>query len=313
MSWLEKMTRDPVPWLLDPINPSARWLTLRDIFQRPVAELGREREALLAWAPVQTLMAQADSHNFWSRATDPYFGGPLGTFGTLYALAQADVPSFPIAERASESLFSAGQSADGRFALSTPGPQIWLCYTGMALQILWHFGWGEDPRTDAARAILVQIINQLPARLTCPLVGDRCAPGEAKALAGLLSIPAERRKAADNDAIAKLAERLLTQFGKQEQDSQWQPSNFPRYYGSDIIELTYLLARAGWHTHPRFRELLQELLTLQTAQGRWCKDRGSGGYLDVEPVYQPSRWLTWQAVVTLIMVYGQAENPYATP
>ncbi len=315
MGWLEKVARDPVPWLLDPVNPSARLLTLRDIFQRPVEELEREREALLAWAPVQALMAQADAYNFWGRAADPYFGGPLGTFGTLYALAQAEVPAFPIAKRASESLFSAGQIADGRFALSTRGPRIWLCYTGMALQILWHFGWGEDPRTDIARAILVQIITQQPERLTCPLAGGRCVPGETKALAGLLSIPAERRGNADQEAIAKLAERLLTrpaEFPKRPgQGTPRQQRNFPRYYDSDLSELVYLLARAGWHTHPRFQERLQKLLTLQTTEGRWRKEHGIGGYLDVEPDYQPSRWLTWQAVAALVLVSGQEENPYA--
>ncbi|MEA3309533.1 MAG: hypothetical protein U9Q70_08495 [Chloroflexota bacterium] len=315
MGWLEKLARDPVPWLLDPVNPSARLLTLRDIFQRPAEELARERKALRAWDPVQQLLMEADVDNFWGRATNPYFGGSLGTFGTLYALAQIGVPAGPITRRASESLFSTGQIADGRFALSARWPQIWLCYTGMALQILWHFGWGDDPRTATARAILVQIINRQPERLTCPLSGGGCMSGETKALAGLLSIPVEQREAAVQEAIATLAERLLTQAVKLPKSSgpeaPQRQLNFPRYYNSDLSELVYLLARAGWQDHPRLREILRELLTWQTPQGRWRKARGTGGRLDVEPDYQPSRWLTWQVVAAVVLAYEPEDNPYA--
>ena len=308
MGWLKKLKRDPVPWLLDPVNPSARLLTLRAVFQRPERELAREQEALLAWEPVQTLMAEADENNFWGRGADPYFGGPLGTFGTLYALMQARVPPFPRARQASAALLSAGQAADGRFALRSRGEEIWLCYTGMALQTLWYFGLGGDPRTDAARAFLVQKINQT-AQLTCPLVGERCIHGESKALAGLLSIPAQHRLEEDSTAIVSLAKQLLAHSaGKTVQ----QPGTYPRYYNSDLIELVYLLARAGQHEHPQFQNLLRELLALQTKEGHWRKGQGIGGYLDVEPDYQPSRWLTWQVVSTLLLVYGQEGNPYAS-
>ena len=60
MSWLAHIRRDPVPWLLDPENPSARLLTLRHIFRRPEASLEADYDAVLAWKPVQTLLRYAD-------------------------------------------------------------------------------------------------------------------------------------------------------------------------------------------------------------------------------------------------------------
>ena len=35
MSWIEILTADPLPWLLDPSDPDVRYLALRDLLDRP--------------------------------------------------------------------------------------------------------------------------------------------------------------------------------------------------------------------------------------------------------------------------------------
>jgi hypothetical protein len=53
------------------------------------------------------------------------------------------------------------------------------------------------------------------------------------------------------------------------------------------------------------------MVTLQTSQGRWPMKYSASGRLDnIESLHQPSRWLTWEAVHTLMLVYGG--NTYAT-
>ncbi len=305
MPWLDVVNRDPVPWLLDPANPSARYLTLRDIFQRSTDELQADRAAILRWPPIQTLIDKVDPVSFWGREQNPYYGGPLGNFGTLSSLAQIGAPLFSLAAEVGELLLRHGRRSDGRFAPPGFGPITWLCYTGMALQMLWHFGFGEDPRTGSAKRALVETVLQNPSALVCSLSGNVCAWGVVKALAGLLSIPQEQRTAEDQAAIRELTQRLLAHpFDFDGQNADWLELRFPRYYESDIVQLCHVLAHSADHGHPRFRAYLRRMTALQTPDGRWLKRRSVAGRLDVEPLGRPSRWLTWEAVHTLLMVHG---------
>ena len=218
MRWLDVIKRDPVPWLLDPANPSARYLALRDIFRRAPDALEADRQAILRWAPVQTLVEKVDPVSFWGREENPYYGGPLGNFGTLSSLAQIGAPRFPLAADVSEHLLRRGRRSDGRFAPPGLGPITWLCYTGMALHMLWDFGFGDDPRTDSAKRALVQMVLQNPGALVCSLSGNVCAWGVVKALAGLQAIPAAQRTAEDQ---ARLEERRVGKERVSECRSRW--------------------------------------------------------------------------------------------
>lgn len=310
MSWLDYIHRDPVPWLLDPENPSARLLTLRHIFRRPEAELASEYSAVLAWKPVQTLIRYANPVSFWGRAENPYFGAAAGTFGILYTLAQMSAPPFDIALDACEHLLAHGRLADGRFAPDTAQPEIWLCYTGMALQLLYHFGLGDDPRVQSARQTLVQALLSHPWQFHCPIAGGECAAVAVKALAGLQSIPTAARTAEDEQAMQQLAEILLRwPFDWERRDAEWLRLRFIRYYETDLLELSHVLAYAGHTEHVRLREFTAQLLAQQSEEGRWQKSRAAASELQIERIFQPSRWLTFEAVHTLMLVYGG--NAYA--
>ena len=213
MRWLDLVKRDPVPWLLDPANPSARLLTLRYLFKKPAASLEKEYARLLAWSPLKDLRGHWNRVNFWGREGAPYFGGTLGNFGTLYLLSQLGVPLFPEIGPACENLLNKGRRSGERFspekAIATP----WLCYTGMALQIMWHFGYGNDLRTRSTWTALVQTILLRPELLECPIAGGQCYHGVVKALLGLLSAPPHRRTD-DDEAASRL--RDIRQFGGRE-------------------------------------------------------------------------------------------------
>lgn len=309
MSWLQLVKRDPVPWLLDPGNPSARALTLQRIFERPAASLGAEQQAILDWEPVRALIAQCDPLNFWGRVSDPYYGSSLGTFGTLYTLAQLGAPPFLQAQQACENLLTYGRQMSGQFAPSDTTSAPWLCYTGIALTTLWHFGYGDDPRARSAQAALIAAVLGGKS-LRCPFALSPCTWGLTKALGGLLSIPSAQRTPEEEETIARLAETLvLHPHDFAGRDAVWLQLGFPRYYESDLVELAYALAQTSFRTHPRFRELLQRVVALQTEEGRWRKGRVAPG-LQVERPPQPSRWLTLEAVQALILTYGG--NSYAT-
>ncbi|MDX9955676.1 MAG: hypothetical protein RBT75_16365 [Anaerolineae bacterium] len=311
MSWLDHIHRDPVPWLLDPENPSVRVLTLRHIFNRPEESLDAEYRALLAWKPVQTFLRYANPVSFWGRSENPFFGAAAGTFGILYTLAQLNVPRYDIILDACEHLLNRGRLADGRFAPDAVQPEIWLCYTGMALQLLNHFGFGDDPRVQSACFTLTQAILQQPQQLFCPIAGSECAAGFVKALAGLESLPAAARTPENTQAMQQLADRLLRwPFDWERRHADWLRLRFIRYYETDLLELAHVLAHSGNTEHPRLREFTLRLATQQDDEGRWHKTRAAALEMQIERIFQPSRWLTFEAVHTMMLVYGG--NAYAS-
>ncbi len=284
MRWLDLVKRDPVPWLLDPENPSARLLTLRHLLKKPETGLPEEHARLLAWKPITTLREHWNHVNFWGRENDPYYGGAIGNFGTLYLLSQLGAPLFPEVEPVCENLLNRGRSENGRFMPEETPAAPWLCYTGMALQVMWHFGYGNDLRARSALLALEQIVLLRSEKLECPIANGICHHGLVKALAALLSIPIAQREVNEEQAIAVLGERLMNypyDFGKH--DADWLLPGFPRYYRSDLIELCHVLAQTSYRTHPRFEELLQQMLALQNAEGRWCKARPTPAAPHVDP------------------------------
>jgi hypothetical protein len=305
--WLDLVKRDPVPWLLDPANPSARLLTLRYLFKRSETALQDENVRLLAWSPIVILREHWNHVNFWGREHDPYFGGVLGNFGTLYLLMQLGMSRIPEVEPACENLLNQGRDEGGRFSTgSTPvGSDVpWLCYTGMALQIMWRFGYDNDLRTRSALAALLHTVLLRPERLNCPIASGVCTHGLVKALAALVDIPAEERGADEGTAIEALGESLINYpFDFSGRDADWLQPTFPRYYRSDIVELCRVVAQTDYRTHPRFQGWLYLLLSLKTDEGRWNKARPSPA-LSEERLHHPSRWLTFEAVHALTLVYG---------
>ena len=311
--WLDLLERDPVPWLLDPVNPSARLLTLRHLFKRPEAALQEENARLLAWSPIVILREHWDHVNFWGREYDPYFGGALGNFGTLYLFTQLGIsqscrPHLPEVEPACENLLDRGRGDDGRFASGSTAvvseSASWLCYTGMALQIMWGFGYEDDLRTRSALAALLHTVLLRPELLECPIASGACAHGLVKALSALVSIPTEQRGTDEEAAIAVLGESLINYpFDFSGRDVEWLQPTFPRYYHTDIVELCRVMAQTTFRTHPRFQGWLHLLLSLKTDEGRWNKARPSPA-LSEERLFHPSRWLTFEAVHALTLTYG---------
>ena len=304
MRWLDLVSRDPVPWLLDPENPSSRFLTLQNIFNRKVEALSEEQERILDWEPIKQLRSHWDPVNHWGRTRAPYFGGPVGSFGSLHMLQQIGAPLFPEAQATCEALLSAGMIEEGVFAPEKDAAAPWLCYTGIALNIMNHFGYGDDPRTLGACKIMVHAILNEPGKLMCKMVRGECRDGLVKALNALLHLPDAQRSSDVEAAINNLCDKLISyDYDFTGEDAEWAQPRYPRYYESDLLELCHVLAHTNYRSDTRLVRLLQSLLALQNSEGKWCKARSTLS-LSVERIQQPSRWLTYEAIHTLTSVYG---------
>ena len=306
---MDLVARDPVPWLLDPTNPSVRFQTLRHIFGRTVQAIEDEQARMLAWRPVEQLR----------RHWEPFqFGGPGGNVGTLYLLTQLAVPRFPEIDRTCEALLIHGRHEDGIFSPPGEAAAPWLSYTGMVLQILLHFGYGDHPEVQSAWLAAAQRIEADPERLGCLLSDRICRAGVVKMLGALIHGPMDDRGMTQHVLeridvmVGTLCDYLFAHvYDWENEDAEWMLPRFPRYYDTDIVEFSHVLAHTIRGPNPAtyrtsmVQRVLQQMLTLQDANGRWPKMKTTPAFAE-ERVNQSSRWLTFEAVHALILAHGDA-------
>lgn len=299
MIWQDKLKGDPIPWLLEAANPSARYLTLHRLLDSGErdSQVAGARAAIPNWSPVHEILALMDPVDFWGRAERPFYGGAVGTHATLGLLAELGLARTPQFEAACENIFQHGQHKNGGFTYDgTPG-RIFLCYTGKAISTLLHFGYRDDPRLERALEYLVAR-SAAPGGLTCPYAdgGEECQWGISKALGAFAALPAADRTLDRMHAVKTLANAVLDhEFDFKGRDSRWLNFGFPLNYQSDLVELCDVLARLDYGPDPRLGRLLELVLAAQTSDGRWLKQYGTRAF-QVEEKGQPSKWVTIRAL-----------------
>ena len=277
---------------------------LRDVFHKSTEALAEAQQQIAAWPPVREWLSHWHRPHFWGRLNNPYYGGAVGNFGVLYLLAQLGLPRTPEIAETCENLLEVGQRGARGFSPDEGPASPWMCYTGMSLFLLRHFGYQSDLRFVTAWEVMLQAVLHQPERLSCPIAGGGCPAGWVKLLAALLSVPERVRSSEEKEAIEVLAGRLLEHtYDFRNWDRDWLEWTFPRYYDSDLMELCHLLAQTSRRDHPRFGEFVNLLVEAQTEEGVWHKRRNTP-VLAVERIYHPSRWLTYEAIHTLMLLYG---------
>lgn len=301
IGWQDRLKADPLPWLLEPANPSARYLTLRHLLDsgEQDSQVTEARAAISAWPPVQEILALMDPVSFWGRADKPFYGGAVGTHASLNLLAELGHSRTPQLEAACENLFEHGQHKSGGFTYDGAPSRIFLCYTGKAISTLLHFGYRGDPRLERALDYLAAR-SATPDGLTCTYAdGGECQWGITKALGGFATLPAADRTPDRMRAVEVLADAVLDyEFDFAGRDVRWLNFGFPLDYQSDLAELCDALARLDYGPDPRFENLLSLVLTAQTSDGRWLKRYGTRAF-KVEEKGQPSKWVTIRALRAL--------------
>ena len=289
---------DAIPWLLEHENPSARYLTLRHLLDEEWKEEVSEAQAsIMSWAPVQAILASMDPERFWGRRDRPFYGGAVGTHAMLKLLADVGASRTPQIEAACNNLLENGQHECGGFTYDGTLSRTLLCYTGIAVRTLLHFGFIGDARVSRALAYLVER-SDTSGGLKCPYTdGPACHWGIVKALTAFAEVPlANRAPFPYRTAVSRLAEVLLEhRFDWNGSDGRWLQFGFPLDYQSDMIELCDVLARLGFGVDPRMRRLLSVVEEFQNEDGRWEKGYGTRA-LRLESKGQPSKWITISAL-----------------
>ena len=297
-NWQKYLNGDPLPWLLDPENPSIRYWTLLNILDRPDndPEVQETRSAIAQQALVKQLFALQHPEGYWGEETKPHSAD--GAVTALTLLHRLGV--FPCERTAAgcDSVLKFSQHESGGFSMTKRlRSGIFPCTTGEHLAFLVYFGLGDDPRVQAAFAFLIQKMAADDA-LDCGRYEHRdCLWGAIAALNGLAVLPAGMHSEQSNRVVERLADTLLdAPYDFAGEHKRWFTFGVPR--GWDLLSALKAVAANGYAHDPRFMHLLKLVVDRQNDQGRWLCGSVSRTW-PVEKRNQPSKWVTLDALRVL--------------
>ncbi len=319
-SWSDALNADPLPWLLEPENPSVRYLTLTELLDRAAddADVVRARRAILGWGPVQRILGAQWPQGYWMHPGVGYSPKYKATVWQIIFLAAMGVPRCEHVVRGIEYTLAHSRLPDGRFSARRDKKGAVLCLNGNLLRALAWFGYADDPRVvRTRRAVAMQIaIDNFRCRYNAtadsppPRMGDGlpCAWGAIKALGALTCLPVKRRTPEEQDALQQTVDFLLAHdlvagdFPTATEPSPlWHQFGFPLGYTSDALEALAVLLRAGVAAdQPRLQAVRSLVLSKQDDHGRWSLEYTPGKtWSHFGARNKPSKWVTWRALRAL--------------
>lgn len=261
---LNAPTADPTAWLLEPDNPSVRYLALRHLLGQPEGdpEVQAVRAAIPASLLVQRIFAKQSWDGYWGDPASPYLPKYKSTYWTLMLLGYLGLNrQDERVQRAVEYVFRFQQPVGGfaergedgarqeyryvvqkRLARGKEPPEeeafvadllhqsTLSCLTGNVVAALLRLGYADDPRVWRAIDWLVSIQHGDGGWL-CPYwkahIRDKhsCFSGAICALEAFAEIPANQRPPAVRQAAARGAEFLLMHHLYRSDHHDWKVIN----------------------------------------------------------------------------------------
>jgi hypothetical protein len=290
-NWQTRLNGDPLPWLLEPGDPSIRFWTLTGILDQSLEalEVQEARAAIPGQALVKELFALQHPRGYWGDETKPQTAE--GAVMALTLLNNLGVPPNERTRIGCDSFLQFCQHESGGFSLTRKlRSGIFPCTTGEHLPFLVWFGLEDDPRVRAAFAHLIKSMSAETA-LDCGRYQHRdCLWGAIAALNGLAVLPADMRSGQSDAVVRRLADALLdAPYDFEGEHKRWITFGVPR--GWDLLSALKALAAHGYARDKRFAPLLERVLERGDAQGRWLCGSVSRTW-PVEKRNRPSKWVT---------------------
>lgn len=332
------VSKPPIPdavlaWLLEPGEPSIRYLTLVELLgrSRRDKEVCEARRSIMETGPVPRILAKQREDACWEKPQEFYEGAIYkGTVWTLILLAELGADGDdPRIHNACEFIFEWSQDrSSGGFAYRgtrDAGGQhdrVLPCLTGNMVWALSRFGYTNDPRWKQGVEWITTYQRfddgETPAPKGWPYSTRRpcwgrhtCHMGVVKALKALAEIPANRRTKAVKQTIDNAVEYLLTHhIHKRSHDlsrvsrPQWLKLGFPWLWDSDILEILEILTRLGCRDE-RMAEALEVVEAKRRPQGDWVLEDDYYGRLQthIEKRGKPSKWVTLNTLRVLTRIH----------
>jgi hypothetical protein len=317
--WRNALKGNPLPWMLEPENPSIRYWTLVDILGLPAdaPEVLQAQGAIPIYRPVRRILDAQYPKGYWMHEGVGYSPKYKATVWQVIFLAMQGMPRCEPIERACDYVLAHSRLPDGRFSAHKDHKGAFLCLNGNLLQALQWFGYGDHPLVMETREAMVAQIARDHFRCRCNAPGPSrpsrmsdglpCAWGAVKALNALVRLPAETRTPGLQAAVEAGVHYLLAHDLAQgaypargKVSTLWTRLGFPLGYTSDVLEVLDVLARAGYGAEPCLAPAWDLILGKQDEQGRWPLEYTPGRmWTSFGRGGQPSKWVTLRALRAL--------------
>ncbi|HSR31387.1 MAG TPA: nitrogen fixation protein NifH [Anaerolineae bacterium] len=308
---------DPLPWLLDPDNPSARSLALTQLLDRPADDpdvLAAQAAIPSRW-PARAILDAQWPEGYWMRPGVGYSPKYKATVWQLIFLAALGARRTEVLDRAYAYVLEHSRLTDGRFSAHKTVQGAVICLNGNLLRAMRQLGF-EDPRLEEITEVLAGMVvhdsfhcrfnapKPLPVRMRD---GLPCAWGAVKALGAFAEVPAEQRSLAVREAIEAGVQFLLSgdladgSYPTATKPSPlWLKFGFPLGYSSDLLEALEVLGRLDAGRDPRLAAAAKIVRSKQDGTGRWVLEYTPGNtWTNFGIVGEPNKWLTLRALVAL--------------
>jgi hypothetical protein len=327
MGWQKFLNGDPLPWLLEPDNPSVRYFALTDLLDRPAddPEVMAAKAAINSSFPVKNILDAMYPQGYWVNPGPGYSPKYRSTVWSVIFLDQLGADgNDPRVRTACEYVLEHTQAPNGGFgcrggfkATRPPNSLVLHCLNGNLLRAMLGFGLGDEERVQ--RAVEWQARSITGDRFTeyyksgtsgpgfaCAVnYGEPCAWGAIKALRALARIPQDKRTPQIKKAIKIGVEFLLSRdpvkadypAGDGRISSSWWKLGFPSGYVADVLQNLEVLVELGRARGKRLKPAVEWLIAQQDARGRWKNQYAYSGKLwtNIESQGSVSKWVTLRA------------------
>ncbi len=333
-TWRSFLKADPTDWLLEDENPSVKYLTLREILEKPesASEVKSARRNIMETGVIPKILVKQTSGGYWEKEEDFYIRTKYkGTVWQLIILAElwAD-RNDPRIKKTCEFILTWSQDREsGGFSYrgsKDRGGQhsgVIPCLTGNMTWSLIRFGYLDDPRLQRA-VDWITTHGRFDDRRGKPPTGwpyegrepcwgkHTCMMGVVKGLKALAEIPPRKRDKDIDAFIQNAAEFILKHrlYKKSHDSSQaakpkWTKLWFPWMWDIDALELLLILTGLGYKEE-RMQDAMDLVLSKQTDQGKWNLEMTYNGrfQVDIEKKGKPSKWVTLNALRVLKRYHG---------
>lgn len=308
---------DPLPWLLEPENPSARYLALTGLLDRPASdpEVAAARAEIAGWGPVRAILDAQWPEGYWMRPGVGYSPKYRATAWQVIFLGALGAPLTAAIERACAYVLDHSRLPDGRFSAHKTARGAVACLNGNLSRAMRQLDY-QDPRLEESLKALAGMVlrdgfccrfnaaSPRPARMRD---GLPCAWGAIKALGAFAAVAEGQRSPPVQAAAEAGVEFLLTgDLAKggyptaSRPSPLWHKFGFPLGYTSDLLEALEVLGRLGVGRDARLTAAVEIVLSKQDEMGRWALEHTPGNtWASFGERGQPNKWVTLRALRAL--------------
>ena len=274
------MPRDKVvDWLLEPDQPSIRYLALTQLLGRKGSDSEvREAKARIPKAGwVANELARRNPGGWWARDGHPKMPEYISTNYTLVALSDLGATREIPEVQASCEYWMKRSPLNGGGVGGMSNGHGHACYTGNMARALIRFGYGDDPQVRKALEWLV-LTAHLKGGWTCWNYRDAPATGRTldswEPLSAFAVYPKSKWTKAMTDCVERGAEFYLEkELHKQgARYEPWYRFHWPVHYRYDVLVGLDVLTALGYGDDKRLGYALDLLKEKRRKDGRWNLD-----------------------------------------